>query len=73
MKIETKLNLGDECFFIMGNKIRKAIVKSINVFIENNKEKLVKYEIEENPLGDYRTYFYDNELFKTKQDLLNSL
>ena len=67
MKIETKLNIKDECYFLHQNTIKKCIIEKIkiNVF-ELNLE--IKYEIK------FNSFLYlEKDLFKTKQELLDSL
>ena len=73
MTIKTKLDLNDECFFLMGNKINKAVIKEIET--RNKREQsTVIYYINENPVGEqYTTRFLESELFETKQDLLETL
>ena len=73
MTIETKLNLGDTCFFLMLDKVREAVIESIET---NNSlgGSYVYYIIDQNDAGEqYAKRLSENEVHKTKQDLLNSL
>jgi hypothetical protein len=73
MKIETKLSIGDICYFLMHNKVLSSVVKSIRAKYDVN-GLTVEYEIRSNSAGaQYTTTFMENELFATKEDLLKSL
>lgn len=73
MKIETKLNVSDECYFLNNNKVKTGLVKDIQISVL--KEKMyIKYSIlfkdcdkEESKI------FLEENIFKTKQELLDSL
>lgn len=73
MKIETKLNLQDKCFFLMLDAVREAVICRIetsNVVGETN----VIYTIDKNPAGSqYTKRLLESEVFETKQELLDSL
>ena len=73
MEIKTKFNIGDECYFLMCNKVNEAVVEQIQTSNSNLQSSII-YKIEENPAGtQYTKLFLEHELFKTKQDLLDSL
>lgn len=73
MKIETKLNVEDECYFLFHNKVKTGFVKEIQIFIL--KEKMyIKYSILFKDCDKAETKIYLEEyVFKTKQELLESL
>ena len=73
MKIETKLNVEDECYFLFHNKVKTGFVKDIQICIL--KEKMyIKYSILFKDCDKAETKIYLEEaIFKTKQELLHSL
>ena len=73
MKIETKLNIKDECYFLFCNKVKTGIVKDIQISVL--KEKMyIKYSILFKDCDKTETKIYlEEDIFKTKQELLNSL
>lgn len=73
MKVETKLNVEDECYFLFHNKVKTGFVKDIQIFIL--KEKMyIKYSILFKDCDKAETKIYLEEaIFKTKQELLHSL
>jgi hypothetical protein len=73
MKIETKLNVEDECYFLFHNKVKTGEVKDIQISVL--KEKMyIKYSILFNDCdkNEHKIYL-EEDIFKTKQELLNSL
>ena len=73
MKIETKLNIGDICYFMTINKIFSSVIESISIRALRG-ELNIEYQIRNNQAGtQYTKLFSENEIFATKQDLLNSL
>ena len=66
MKIETKFNIGDEVWFRRCNVIVKGIVDII--FIADVEGLRICYG-----LCDYDNALLEKELFRTKQELLDSL
>ena len=73
MKIETKLNLRDKCYFLMHGKVRESRIQAIDILI-NESGNHSYYHVDNNPAGgQYTTRFSDNDIFNSKEDLLKSL
>lgn len=73
MKIETKLNVEDECYFLHSNKVKTGFIEDIQ--ISALKEKMyIKYSVlfKNDDKTEYRIYL-EEDVFKTKQELLDSL
>lgn len=71
MDIKTKYDVGDEVFFMCRNKVRIGRIVSLVVRVFEC-EKTIKYEHRyyiSNGDGDYS----DKGLFRSKEELLNSL
>ena len=70
MKIETKFNIGDEVFYMTGNKVKTGEVKSmtIKVYLNmfNEESMIILYQLIDSEVSE-------NILFATKQELLDSL
>ena len=79
MIIETKLDIGDEVFFIQNSKIHTTEIAEIDTKTRVNSysglDTHCYYTISVNPAGSQYTVrgFTDTELFKTKQELLETL
>ena len=88
MKIETKFNIGDEVYYLFRNKIISSKISFIRINIALEKEINIIYGIEESyfrtdpnvekmvvSYGNYKYYktFSESILFRTKQELINSL
>lgn len=74
MKIETKLNIGDKGYFLVHGKVRESIIIGIETRTQSKDQTWVIYRIKENPAGSqYTTYFNDNDIFATKEELLKNL
>ena len=73
MIIETKLEIEDECYFLFHNKVKTGFVKDIQISVL--KEKMyIKYSILFKDCDKAETKMYlEEDIFKTKQDLLESL
>ena len=73
MKLETKLEIEDECYFLFCNKVKTGFVKDIQISVL--KEKMyIKYSILFKDCDKAETKIYlEQDIFKTKQELLNSL
>lgn len=72
MIIETKFNIGDEAYILLGNQIHKVVIKRLE-YTRGHKIQEEKYYID-NPIDvGFEGLFNHSELFKTKQDLLDSL
>lgn len=73
MKIETKLNLKDTCYFLTQNAVRQSKIVRIEVRIAEDKCDIL-YTVESNPAGgQYKTMFNEHEIFLTKEELLKTL
>ena len=73
MKIETKFDIGESCYVIHNNKIEKCTVKSISILITGSEEYKEEYSLEEIKMDGYNFHPYFTELFKTKEELIQSL
>ncbi len=79
MTITTKLNIGDKVFFLQCNKVYTTEITNIVTKTELNSFGVVgttnHYVIAQNPAGSQysKSGFTENELFKTKQELLDTL
>jgi hypothetical protein len=77
MKIETKFNVGDEVFLLVGTKLTKRKIHSLKVEVEKDGIPEVKYwfKIEsESESGGYRFETkIEDQLFATKADFLDQL
>lgn len=73
MKIETKFNIGNKCYFLMLDKVREAVIEEIETRNVQGQSNII-YTIDKNPAGSqYTKRLLEHEIFKTKQDLLDSL
>jgi hypothetical protein len=77
MNIETKFDLGDEVFLLKDNCVFKAIICEI---ITRNAQNIYDFTVTKfiyynltNKQNFYMNNYSENELFKTKKELLNSL
>lgn len=82
MKIETKYSIGEKVWFIFDNKVQNSCIKCIQINVregDNRNEPFVVTDFDYVLLAKTRKgehenhYFEDCELFKTKEELLNSL
>lgn len=76
MEIKTKYNIGDEVYFIHNNKVNNSRIKSIEVTCISNYDAL--YPTEPKVVITYHvminnTRYCEYDLFKTKEELINSL
>jgi hypothetical protein len=73
MKIETKLNIKDKCYFLMRDAVREAIIERIETINVQGQSDVI-YIINENPAGtQYTKRLLEREVYETKQDLLAAL
>lgn len=75
MKIETKLNIDDECYFIENNRINEGTIRKIEITIEqynyyNYGECLIYYSIAK---GNGTRRLNESEIFKTVEEALEYL
>lgn len=72
MKIETKLNVEDECYFLHSNKVKTGFIKDIQISVL--KEKMyIKYSVLFKNDDKAARIYLEEDVFKTKQELLDSL
>lgn len=71
MKIETKYNIGQEVFTYVSGITEKGIVKSIHIRVYRDNRVDITYHIY-SVFGGY-IQKNENELFPTKEELLESL
>lgn len=73
MEIKTKYNIGDKVYTLHKNKITKVKIKAVNCALSNT-ERYIGYatDIVEG-LFNSNKVFTEKELFKTKEELLESL
>jgi len=69
MKIGTKSNVSEEVFDIVENKVEKAKINGIKITINKDITQM-QYTI---LVGTSSYYREENEIFKTKEDLIKSL
>lgn len=72
MTITTKLSINDTGFFLMGNKVVQGLVISITTRITLTIDKKLFNDINYN-MGSYVTSINEQNIFKTKAELLKSL
>ena len=73
MLIETKLDVGSTAFFMCLNQVRQSKVVNVDTYTSATDCKVV-YTLKENPAGgQYTTRFSEEDVFKTKESLLESL
>lgn len=81
MKIETKFNIGDNVFYLENNRIKDGMIERILIEVALRKENgMINYN-NIKPYIDKELYFLDTSgvvhyarlIFKTKQELLDSL
>lgn len=81
MQIETKYDIGDMVFVLFLNKIYEIEILKIEIIVETNTfhyqdESTIFYTtstVENEVWQKKQSKFYENQLFKTKSELLNSL
>lgn len=70
MNIETQYNINNTVYFIHNNKVWEGIVKRISIIVENNSI-VITYKVQ------YTDWKYklvkENQVYNTKQELLDSL
>mgnify|MGYP003642053252 FL=1 len=73
MRIETKLNIKDKCYFLMCDAVREATIERIETSNVKGQSDVI-YTIDENPAGtQYTKRLLEHEVYETKQDLLDAL
>lgn len=72
MTIETKFNIGDKIFTLLCNEPTWCVVEGVNYFLSRNTDRITYYVVP----SDGSTYGFivdEFEVFRTKQELLDSL
>ena len=72
MTIETKFNIGDEAWFMHFGEIKKGMISHIDVYVKQYSVKPYYWIIIE-PSDKAILKFEDEELYRNKQELLDSL
>ena len=74
MKIETKFDPKQKVFFLFENRVCTEFIEEIKITIDSAGIQYVEYIVNDNPMGSpYGKLFLEEQLFTTKQDLLDSL
>jgi len=74
MKIETKLNISDDAYFITLNKVWQSTIERIVINVDGMGNYRTTYWVLKNPAGSqYTTAFDESEIFHTKEQLLATL
>jgi len=74
MKIQTKFDTNQPVFFLYKNKVIESNIDSITITIDIHDRIKYVYTIKETAKSEFSTSrFNENELFSTKQLLLDSL
>ena len=68
METKTKYNIGDMVWLIANNKAEKRLITRVIISAEERQRWDVKYSLQ---YGD--TEYPENQLFRTKEELLKSL
>lgn len=73
MKIETKLNIDDSCYFIEDNQIKKGLVKKIEITIRENTysyDSSIYYTVSKKGTN---TYLCEEQVFASIEETLKYL
>jgi hypothetical protein len=74
MTIHTELNIADDAYFMMGNKVYQSTIEGITIDVDAMGYYRSKYCVVKNPAGSqYTRWFNENEIFGTKEKLLATL
>lgn len=79
MKIETKFNVNDPVWVIHKNKAENTKIESIKVDTYKLGDVKIQYCVNVDPLRNESGYhfipalYYENEMFTSKEELINSL
>ena len=69
MKIETKFSIGDKVYFMFNNEVRRGVIVSIIIRINNKDERTFTYQID----GVHGMIFSDANLYGTKEEIIKAL
>lgn len=76
MTITTKFDIGDEVWFLEGNKAKQSKITRIAPYFNFSEKRGIAWELNVK-LGDaFKELYlskYEDELFATKEELINSL
>lgn len=76
MTITTKYNIGDEVWFLKDNKIQKSKITKIAPYFSFSEKRGISWELDvklDAFFGNTYLSKYEDELFATKEELINSL
>lgn len=73
MDIKTRLNLGEDIFFLNEAKVIQSIVRGMLIFVEQDGSVLVKYLCNKDPDQRVNIKVSEDIAFKTKTALIKSL
>lgn len=73
MKLETKLNIGDDIFYLSSNKVQQEKVRDIKISVITSKGILSVHETHILYITDTNVTVTEVLSFNTKQELLDSL
>lgn len=75
MTITTRYEMGQKVYFMDENKIHAAEILSVNIFVLAGKLPQISYNLNYRRQEDSLSRFtmYENLLYQTKQELLDSL
>lgn len=66
MKINSKYSLGDKVWYLSSNEVHRGVITFVKIIVSNDSLIDCEYSISD-------ISFKANELFKTKEELLNTL
>ena len=75
MNIKTKFSIGEEVFFMSGNKVKQKYINKIRIDLwsplgYDDKGIKILYGVQ---ISDETTYLNESLIFKTKEDLIKNL
>ncbi len=73
MDIKTRLNIEQECFTMINNKMIKCVVQSIIINIWKTNKIEIKYKLKESDGVVSSQYFHEEVVFATHEELTNYL
>lgn len=76
MKFETKYNKGDHVWYMKNNNPTEVEISAINIFYVNTDQDKIMYsgwDVKNRVSWIDHQYLHENMIYKSKQELLNSL
>jgi len=76
MTITTKFDIGDEVWFLEGNKAKQSKITRIAPYSNFSEKRGISWELDiklDSIFGGLYLNKYEDELFATKEELINSL